>query len=58
MQKKTDMHLTPDEYKALVRQDLCAFIQGSFQELNPQTPYLHNWHIEVIAVELENCRRG
>jgi predicted phage terminase large subunit-like protein len=52
------MHLTPEEYKTFLRQDLCGFIQRSFYELNPQTEYLPNWHIEVIAAELEKCRRG
>jgi hypothetical protein len=58
MQKETDMNLTPDEYKTLLRQDLDAFIEKSFYELNSQTKYLPNWHIEVIASELEKCRRG
>lgn len=52
------MHLTSDEYKTLLRQDVYGFIQRSFYELNPQTAYLPNWHIEVIAAELEKCRRG
>ena len=52
------MHPTYDEYKTLLRQDLSGFIERSFYELNPQTEYLHNWHIEVIAAELEKCRRG
>jgi predicted phage terminase large subunit-like protein len=42
----------------LLRSDLCSFIMRSFLELNPTTEYLHNWHIEVIAAELERCRRG
>jgi hypothetical protein len=52
------MHLTSEEYKTLLRQYLSAFIHKSFRELNPQTKYLPNWHIEVIADELEKCRRG
>jgi len=52
------MLLTPSEYNALLRQDLYAFIQRSFYELNPQTEFLPNWHIEVIAAELEKCRSG
>ena len=53
-----EMLLTPSEYNALLRQDLYAFIQRSFYELNPQTEFLPNWHIEVIAAELEKCRSG
>jgi hypothetical protein len=50
--------LTYREYQALLRQDFYTFIERSFQELNPQTQFLPNWHIEVIASELEACRRG
>jgi hypothetical protein len=35
-----------------------AFSHRGFQELNPQTMYQHNWHIEVIAAALEECRTG
>jgi len=52
------MNLTPNEYRALVRLDFNAFIERSFYELNPTTPFLPNSHIEVIAAELEACRRG
>jgi predicted phage terminase large subunit-like protein len=52
------MHLTPEEYRTLLRQDLSPFIHKSFSELNPQTKFLPNWHNEVIAAELEKCRRG
>jgi predicted phage terminase large subunit-like protein len=46
------------EYQALLRNDLYLFIQRSFYELNPQTKYLPNWHIEEIAQTLEDCRLG
>jgi predicted phage terminase large subunit-like protein len=52
------MDLTTNEYETLLRQDLSGFIQRSFYELNPQTEYQPNWHIEVIAAALEKCRRG
>jgi hypothetical protein len=52
------MKLTANEYSTLVRSDFNAFIERSFYELNPTTPFLPNWHIEVIAAELEACRRG
>jgi predicted phage terminase large subunit-like protein len=50
------MKLTPNEYRAVLRSDFTAFIERSFHELNPATPFLPNWHIEVIAAELEACR--
>src|SRR6267154_1365067 len=33
-------------------------IERSFYELSPQTEFLRNWHIEIIAAELEACRNG
>lgn len=52
------MNLSLNEYHAFLRQDFCAFIERSFYELNPQTEFLPNWHIEVIAAELDACRNG
>ena len=52
------MNMTQEEFDALLRTDLCTFIERSFYELNPETEYLPNWHIEKIAEELEKCRRG
>jgi predicted phage terminase large subunit-like protein len=46
------------EFAALLRNDLPAFIHRSFLELNPTTEFKHNWHLEVIAHELEQVRRG
>ncbi len=48
----------PYEMAALFRQDLSSFIQRSFSELNPQTEYLHNWHIDLIAHKLMQVERG
>jgi hypothetical protein len=45
-------------YADLLRHDLCAFIHRSHLELNPQTPFLSNWHIELLAAKLEEVRRG
>jgi predicted phage terminase large subunit-like protein len=45
-------------YADLMRHDLCSFIHRSFLELNPQTPFLSNWHIELLAAKLEEVRRG
>jgi len=52
------MKITKGEYQALVRNDFVAFVERAFRELNPQTEYRHNWHIEVIAEALEECRTG
>ena len=47
-----------NELRALLRLDLTSFIEKSFRELNPETEFLPNWHIEAIADQLEQCRRG
>ena len=52
------MQMTANEYRTLLRQDLYAFIEKTFYELNPATEFRHNWHIEVIVDALEACRRG
>jgi len=48
----------PHEMAALLRQDLASFIHRAFLELNPQTPYLHNWHVDLIADKLMAVERG
>lgn len=47
-----EFRLTPVQYYALLVQDLSSFIAQSFAELNPGTPYLPNWHIDLIADRL------
>jgi len=51
------LNLTSTEYYAFLRQDFRAFIERCFYVLNPATDFLPNWHIDVIASELEACRR-
>lgn len=50
--------LAASRYEALLHTDFCAFIHRAFVELNPQTQYLPNWHIEMMAAKLEAVRRG
>jgi len=51
--------LTPPEIiRRLLRSDLTSFIQRSFKELNPTTPFSASWHIEAIAWHLDLVRRG
>lgn len=52
MNKPRELQLTPLQYQALLVQDLSSFIARSFAELNPGTPYLPNWHIDLIADRL------
>ena len=46
------------EFAALLRNHFLAFIHRSFLEFNPTTEFKYNWHLEVIAHELEQVRRG
>src|SRR4029079_8179509 len=50
------MTFTPREYAACLRGDFSTFLHRSFYDLNPQTPFFPNWHIEVMAAWLEACR--
>jgi hypothetical protein len=50
--------ISREELQALLRTDFVSFVERGFYELNPKTKYLHNWHIEVIAEALEQCRKG
>lgn len=52
------MQLSYSEYEFVLRRDLMSFIERSFYELNPQTPFSVSPHIEVLASRLENCREG
>jgi len=50
--------LDPAEYYALLRQDFEAFTARCFHDLNPQTQFSQNWHIELIAAKLMAVRQG
>jgi predicted phage terminase large subunit-like protein len=53
------MTLSPSNiYPDILRNDLCAFVHRCFVELNPHTPFEHNWHLEVLASKLEEVRFG
>jgi predicted phage terminase large subunit-like protein len=50
--------LDPAEYEALLRADFAGFAQRCFHELNPQTDFVTNWHVRVIAAKLAALRDG
>jgi len=58
MYRHTPVPLTEAEYNVVLRQDLAAFAHRTFLQLNPGTPYLPNWHIEVMAAKLRDCMLG
>ena len=45
-------------YSEILRHDFNAFVHRSFLELNGQTAFLSNWHLEVLAAKLEDVRLG
>ena len=51
-------NLPQAEYEALLRQDFETFATRCFHDLNPQTKFSPNGHIEVIAAKLTAVRRG
>ena len=44
--------------EAVLRTDLRFFIRKVFETVCPGEPYLHNWHIEAIAYQLERVFLG
>ena len=46
------------EFAACLRSDLGMFIQRVFIHLYPNTVFLPNWHIELIAARLEAVLDG
>jgi predicted phage terminase large subunit-like protein len=54
----SSLSLSLNEYLTILRNDFYTFVERSFSQLNPDVRFMHNWHIEKIASELESCRRG
>ena len=52
------MEMTQQEFAALRRLHLALFAERCFAHLNPGTPYIHNWHLDLIADRLERVARG
>src|ERR1700722_1234656 len=46
-----------EAFDALLRTRLAAFTQKTFRTVDPGTPYLHNWHVDLISEYLEACTR-
>lgn len=44
--------------RALLRQDLSAFVQKAFATLEPGTAYRHNWHVDHLCWQLTRVARG
>ncbi len=50
--------MSSTELQMFSRFDFHTFMHRAFRELNPRTPFLDNWHNELIAAKLDACRRG
>src|SRR5258708_26837230 len=50
--------LSAAEYFYIMSHDFMSFMYRAFLELNPQTPFLPNWHLQLIASYLEKVARG
>lgn len=51
------MMLSPSDYALILRYDFLSFAHRAFVELNPQVSLSLAPHLEVIATQLEACRR-
>ena len=52
------MQFTQEQFNALLRQDLAFFVSKTFDHLDPQTRYAHNWHIDLLADRLTQVFEG
>ena len=50
--------MSKEDFEPFLRRDFVAFTEKAFNQLNPGTEYLPNWHIEVIAEALQGCFAG
>src|SRR4051812_44373605 len=42
----------------ILRDRFDIFLERCFGTLNPDTPFLPNWHLDAIAYQLDRIRRG
>jgi predicted phage terminase large subunit-like protein len=52
------MKISQTEFDVLLRNDLATFIARTFNHLDPQTTYAHNWHIDLLADRLTQVFGG
>lgn len=50
--------VTRDEYDAITRNSLPVFIERVFAQLDPQTRFAPNWHIDLLAHKLTQVANG
>ena len=52
------MTSSQQEFDALLRNDLPFFIARTFAHVDPQTPFAHNWHLDLVADRLRQVHEG
>ena len=50
--------MSNDFLNAILREDLVSFIHKTYIAIDNSQPYQQNWHIEVIADKLKQCKDG
>jgi len=51
--------ITLYEFRNIILQkDISAFIQKTFETINTETEYIHNWHIDLISTYLSEIYKG
>jgi hypothetical protein len=50
--------IDPRLAQAVYRSDFRPFLEKVFVTLTPGQPFVHSWHIDAIAHQLERVRRG
>jgi hypothetical protein len=45
-------------FKTVCENDLAFFTRQAFKILEPETKYQHNWHVDVLAQNLEAVKNG
>ena len=50
--------ITINDFNFLMRSSLMAFVEYTFGELFPQTPFCDSPHLSIIAAKLEECAAG
>ena len=56
--RPTSKVVTLDEYDVISRNSLPVFIERVFAQLDPQTPFAPNWHIDLLAHKLTQVANG
>ena len=58
MPRQSRVHETDIIIDAICRLDFVSFVRNCFRTLSPNSKFLMNWHIELLAFHLEQVWRG